>query len=230
MVISKQILIIEDDVSLCETLKLYIQHEGWNCAIANNGVQGIKMVKKYHPDLVMLDIMLPDSDGFGICGQIRDAQCFVPILMLTARSSEGDRVQGLSVGADDYLTKPFSGKELIARIKSLLRRAYSKGYRDVSISSGVTVNSLNRQVFLNGELLNLRGKEFDLFAQLTSSPGRAYSREQLLENVWGLDFEGDTRIVDVYIRKLREKIELDSAHPNYIQTVWGVGYRFKAGE
>ena len=230
MVVAKQILIIEDDVSLCETLQLYIQRERWNCAIANDACQGIKMVEQRHPDLVMLDIMLPDGDGFGVCQQIRDAGCFVPILMLTARSAEGDSVQGLSVGADDYLTKPFSAKELIARIKSLLRRAYGKGYRDVSISSGVTVDGLKRQAFLNGELIDLRGKEFDLLTQLAASPGRAYSREQLLENVWGFDFEGDTRIVDVYIRKLREKIELDSAHPNYIQTVWGVGYRFKAGE
>jgi DNA-binding response OmpR family regulator len=224
------VLIIEDDCNLCETLQLYIAREGWNCLIAQDGTQGIKILQHCHPELVILDIMLPDADGFQVCQQVRAAGCFVPILMLTARTAEGDRVWGLSVGADDYLTKPFSAKELIARVKSLLRRAYSAGYRDVSCSSGVTVDGLKRQAFVNGEILDLRGKEFDLLEVLVAVPGRAYSREELLEKVWGYDFEGDTRIVDVYIRKLREKIELDSAHPNYIQTVWGVGYRFKAGE
>ncbi len=224
------ILIIEDNVSLCETLQLYVARERWNYFIAHDGKYGMKILQHRHPDLVILDIMLPDKDGFQLCQEIRNLGCYVPILMLTARTTEGDRVQGLSVGADDYLTKPFSVKELIARIKSLLRRVYSNGYRDVSRSSGVQVDGLKRQAFLNGELVDLRGKEFDLLEQLVSAPGRAYSREQLLERVWGYDFEGDTRIVDVYIRKLREKLELDSAHPDYIQTVWGIGYRFKAEE
>lgn len=223
------ILIIEDDINLCETLQLYVEREGWKCLIANNGLKGEQIIKQCHPDLMVLDIMLPDTDGFGFCQNLRAAGLFVPILMLTARTGEGDRIQGLSLGADDYLTKPFSAKELIARIKSLLRRAYSAGYRDVSHRSGLTVDGLQRQVFLNGELLDLRGKEFDVLNQLVVTPGKAYSREELLEKVWGYDFEGDTRIVDVYIRKLREKIELDAAHPDYIQTVWGVGYRFKAG-
>ncbi|MDJ0597102.1 MAG: response regulator transcription factor [Pleurocapsa sp. MO_226.B13] len=224
------ILIIEDNLSLCDTLKLYIEQEGWDCQIANDGEQGLIKLRHCHPNLILLDIMLPDVDGFQLCQQVRASQDFVPILMLTARGEESDRVTGLSLGADDYLTKPFGAKELIARIKSLLRRAYSAGYRDVSLSSGVKVDGRSRQAFLNGELLDLRGKEFDLLEQLVSAPGRAYSREQLLEQVWGFDFEGDTRIVDVYIRKLREKLELDSANPDYIQTVWGVGYRFKAGE
>ncbi|MEM8672871.1 MAG: response regulator transcription factor [Cyanobacteria bacterium P01_G01_bin.67] len=222
------ILIIEDNLSLCDSLKLYIEKEGWDCQITNDGEQGMKTLQNCHPNLILLDIMLPDVDGFQICQQIRALQDFVPILILTARGEESDRVKGLSLGADDYLTKPFSAKELIARIKSLLRRAYSAGYRDVSLSSGVKVDGRSRQAFLNGELLDLRGKEFDLLEQFVSAPGRAYSREQLLEQVWGFDFEGDTRIVDVYIRKLREKLELDAANPDYIQTVWGVGYRFKA--
>ena len=224
------ILIVEDSLSLCDTLQLYIKREGWNCLVANDGKQGIKILEHCHPNLILLDVMLPDIDGFQICQQLRASEDFVPILMLTARGEESDRVSGLSVGADDYLTKPFSAKELIARIRSLLRRAYSPGYRDVSLSSGITVDGRSRQAFLHGELLDLRGKEFDLLEQLVSAPGRAYSREQLLERVWGYDFEGDTRIVDVYIRKMREKLELDPAHPVYIQTVWGIGYRFKAGE
>jgi DNA-binding response OmpR family regulator len=151
-------------------------------------------------------------------------------LPLTARAEESDRVQGLAVGADDYLTKPFSAKELIARVKALLRRAYSSGYREVRQTWGMAIDPNQRHAFLHGDLLDLRGKEFDLLAQLADRPGRAYTREQLLEHVWGLDFAGDTRVVDVYIRKLREKIELDPSRPEYIQTVWGVGYRFRGNE
>ena len=224
------ILIIEDNTNLCETLKLYVERERWDCVIAYDGEYGMKILQHRYPDLVILDIMLPDRDGFQLCQEIRNLGCYVPIIMLTAKIGEEERVQGLSVGADDYLTKPFSAKELIARIKSLLRRAYSNGYRDISRSSGVKVDGLKRQAFLNGELLDLRGKEFDLLEQLVSTPGRAYSREQLLEKVWDYDWERDIRIVDVYIRRLRGKLELDSAHPDYIQTVWGVGYRFKAEE
>ncbi len=224
------ILIVEDDISLRETVQLYIEREGLRCLSANNGTDGIAQIARFRPDLVVLDIMMPDLDGFQVCEQVRAAGFFVPILMLTARAEEGDRLKGLNIGADDYLTKPFSAKELVARVKSLLRRAYTEGYRDVSHTSGVVVDCLQRQAFHNGQLLDLRGKEFELLAQLLKSPGRAYSREDLLERVWGYDFSGDSRIVDVYIRKLREKIELDPANPDYIQTVWGVGYRFKVGD
>jgi DNA-binding response OmpR family regulator len=224
------VLIVEDDVSLRETVQLYIQREGWCCLIADNGVDGIAQVERFRPDLVLLDIMLPDVNGFQVCQKVRTTGCFVPILMLTARADESDRVQGLTLGADDYLTKPFSAKELIARIKALLRRAYTQGYCDVKRTRGIVIDCEQRLAYLNGELLDLRGKEFDLLAQLADFPGRAYSREELLERVWGYDFEGDVRIVDVYIRKLREKIELDSAHPDYIQTVWGIGYRFQVRE
>ncbi len=224
------VLIVEDDTSLIETVKLYIEREQMRCLIANNGADGMTILQRYRPDLVVLDIMLPDLNGFVLCQQVRSAQCFVPILMLTARAQESDRIQGLTVGADDYLTKPFSAKELIARIKSLLRRTYQKGYCDVKRARGVSIDCESRQAYLNGEILGLRGKEFDLLAQLAQYPGRAYTREELLERVWGYDFEGDVRIVDVYIRKLREKIELNSSHPEYIQTVWGVGYRFRVGE
>jgi DNA-binding response OmpR family regulator len=183
-----------------------------------------------HPDLIVLDVMLPDGNGFDICSRIREMGGYMPILILSARAEENDRLQGLALGADDYITKPFSAQELVARIKSLLRRAYSVGYRDARPKGGVVVDELRREALLNGKRLDLRGKEFDLLSQLVSVPGRAYSREELLESVWGFDFEGDVRIVDVYVRKLREKIEPDSAHPQYIQTVWGVGYRFQADE
>ncbi len=224
------VLIVEDDISLRETVQLYIEREGLLVLSADNGTDGIAQIHRFRPNLVVLDIMMPDLDGFQVCQQVRANGCFVPILMLTARAEESDRLKGLAIGADDYLTKPFSAKELIARVKSLLRRAYSAGYRDISHTSGIVVDCFQRQAFLSGELLDLRGKEFDLLAQFAASPGRAYSREDLLERVWGYDFEGDSRIVDVYIRKLREKIELDPAKPDYIQTVWGVGYRFKAGD
>lgn len=224
------VLIVEDDASLRETVQLYIEREGLACLTASNGAEGVTQVQCFRPDLVVLDIMLPDISGFQVCQEVRALAYFVPILMLTARAEESDRVQGLAIGADDYLTKPFSAKELIARVKALIRRAYSPGYRDVRQTQGITIDHDQRHAFLNGELLDLRGKEFDLLAQLANRPGRAYTREQLLEHIWGLGFEGDTRVVDVYIRKLREKIELDPSHPEYIQTVWGVGYRFRGNK
>lgn len=219
------VLIIEDDASLRETLQLYMEREGLNCLTTDNGADGIAQIERLRPDLVILDIMLPDLNGFLVCQAARNAGCFMPILMLTARIGESDRVEGLAIGADDYLTKPFSVKELLARVRALLRRAYSQGYRDVRYGRGLAIDNEQRYAYLNGEKLDLRGKEFDLLAHLGSSPGRAYTREQLLESIWGYDFEGDARIVDVYIRKLREKIEIDPAHPDYIQTVWGIGYR-----
>ncbi|WP_026134827.1 response regulator transcription factor [Scytonema hofmannii] len=230
MVATPSVLIIEDDTSLQETVQLYIEQEGWRCLRAINGYEGIAQVQRFHPDIVVLDIMLPDVNGFQICQQIRTSGYFMPVLMLTARAEESDRLQGLAIGADDYLIKPFSAKELVARIKALLRRAYTQGYCDVIRKRGIVVDCEQHHAYLKGKLLDLRGKEFDLLAQLASSPGRAYTREELLERVWGYDFEGDVRIVDVYIRKLREKIELNSAHPEYIQTVWGVGYRFQVSE
>jgi DNA-binding response OmpR family regulator len=224
------VLVIEDDINLCETVKLYIEREGLTCFTAKSASSGMDLMRRCRPELIVLDVMLPDEDGFEICRQIREMGSFMPILILTARNAEEDRIRGLSAGADDYLAKPFSARELVARIKSLLRRAYAVGYRDAVPSGGVTVDVSKRQAFLNGETLDLRGKEFDLLSQLVAAPGRTYSREDLLERLWSYDFEGDVRIVDVYIRKLREKIEQDPAHPQYIQTVWGVGYRFKADE
>lgn len=230
MPVTTTVLLVEDDVSLRETLQLYIEREGLACLTASNGAEGVAQVQYFRPDLVVLDIVLPDISGFKVCQEVRALGYFVPILMLTARAEESDRLQGLAIGADDYLTKPFSAKELIARVKALIRRAYSPGYREVRQTQGIAIDPNQRHAFLNGELLNLRGKEFDLLAQLADRPGRAYTREQLLEHVWGFDFAGDTRVVDVYIRKLREKIELDSSRPEYIQTVWGVGYRFRGQE
>ncbi|MBW4580249.1 MAG: response regulator transcription factor [Tildeniella nuda ZEHNDER 1965/U140] len=224
------VLLIEDDISLRETVQLYIERDGLVCLTASNGTEGVAQIQCFRPDLVVLDLMLPDISGFQVCQEVRALGYFVPILMLTARVEECDRVQGLAIGADDYLIKPFSAKELVARVNALMRRAYSPGYREVRQTQGIAIDLNQRHAFLNGEWLDLRGKEFDLLAQLADRPGRAYTREQLLEHVWGLDFAGDTRVVDVYIRKLREKIELDSSRPEYIQTVWGVGYRFRGHE
>ncbi|MDB9527140.1 response regulator transcription factor [Oscillatoria sp. CS-180] len=226
----KTILVIEDDENLSETLQLYVQRERWRCLVSHSAEAGFSQIESSHPDLVVLDVMLPDANGFEICQQLRQKECFVPILMLTARGEERDRIRGLSAGADDYLMKPFSAKELIARLSALLRRSYTAGYRDIGHRSGLTIEGDRRMAFLNGELLDLRGKEFDLLSQLAAVPGRAYSREELLERIWGIDYEGDTRIVDVYVRKLRAKVEVDASRPDYIQTVWGVGYRFNALE
>ncbi|MEM6838413.1 MAG: response regulator transcription factor [Cyanobacteria bacterium P01_C01_bin.120] len=224
----KTILVIEDDENLSETLQLYIQRERWRCLLTHSAEAGFSQIERCHPDLVVLDVMLPDANGFEVCQQLRQKECFIPILMLTSRGEERDRIRGLSAGADDYLTKPFSAKELIARLSALLRRSYTAGYRDIGHHSGLTIEGDRRMAFLNGEPLDLRGKEFDLLSQLAAVPGRAYSREELLERIWGIDYEGDTRIVDVYVRKLRAKVEVDASRPDYIQTVWGVGYRFNA--
>lgn len=225
-VLPATVLIVEDDRNLRETVQLYIEREGLHCLTAANGMEGLTQVQRCHPDLIVLDLMLPDVNGFQICQEIRTTGYFMPVLMLTARAGEADRVQGLTIGADDYLTKPFSAKELVARVNALLRRAYSQGYRDARYTQGVNVDRDQRHAYLDGDRLDLRGKEFDLLAQLIEHPGRVYTREQLLEWIWGYDFAGDIRVVDVYIRKLREKLELDPAHPQYIQTVWGIGYRF----
>ncbi|NJK62298.1 MAG: response regulator transcription factor [Synechococcaceae cyanobacterium SM2_3_1] len=221
------ILVIEDDPALLQAIQQHIQREGFTCVTAETQATGLKVLDRMQPDLVVLDLMLPDGDGFQLCQQLRSRQDYVPLLMLTARATEEDRIHGLTLGADDYMTKPFSAKELTTRIHSLLRRAYAPGYCEVSRGRGLQMDRDQRKAFLHGEPLDLRGKEFDVLALMSGSPGRAYTREQLLEQVWGYDYEGEARIVDVYIRKLREKIEQDPAHPQYLQTVWGVGYRFQ---
>ena len=228
-----KILIVEDDLTLQETLKYNLNHLGYQVITASDGTSAIESAKKEQPDLILLDIMLPGMDGFEVCRLIRK-ELTTPILMLTARDDEIDRVVGLEVGADDYLTKPFSMRELIARVKALLRRAtilqenlqsqakQKKDYRFGNLS----IDQERHEVKLAETILELKPKEYDLLLYFAENKGRLLSREQILEDVWGWDYIGDSRTVDVHVRWLREKIEADPSHPQRINTVHSAGYRF----
>lgn len=220
------ILIAEDDSVILDAVRRYLEHAGHRCYCAADGPEADRLATQHRPDLVVLDWMLPEVDGLTLCERWRKRAYFAPILMLTARTEEDYRVRGLLAGADDYLVKPFSARELVARVEALLRRAYTHGYREVNKGGGLVINRSTRQALLDSKSVELRLKEFDLLAQLAECPGRVYSRDELLERVWGYDFEGGHRTVDVHVRKIREKLEPDPTHPVYVLTVWGVGYKF----
>lgn len=231
---SEKILIVEDDPILQETLAYNLKHAGYYVESVGDGQLAIEKAKEMDPDLVLLDIMLPGIDGFEVCRILRK-DLNVPILMLTARNDEIDRVVGLEVGADDYLSKPFSMRELIARIKALLRRVRimknlgSSGEDDHKIveSGDLVIDETRREVKLNEHVLELKPKEYDLLLFLAQHRGQVLSRELILQKVWGWDFFGDSRTVDVHVRWLREKIEKDAAHPTRIITLRSAGYRFE---
>lgn len=234
---AEKILIVEDEKALQETLAYNLNHEGYETAIAGDGNTAISLAREIHPDLILLDIMLPGKDGFEVCRTLRQ-EMNTPILMLTAREEEIDRVVGLEVGADDYMTKPFSMRELIARVKAMLRRVrlireeiHSADiivHEETELKSGnLTIDLIRREALLSGKVFELKPKEYDLLLYFMQHKARALSRDSLLEQVWGWDFTGDSRTVDVHVRWLREKIEADPAHPNRIVTVRGVGYRFE---
>lgn len=222
------ILLVEDEVTLSETLRYNLEHEGYSVVVASDGVQGLELARQERPDLLILDVMLPRLDGFSVCRILRQ-ESDVPILMLTARQDEVDRIAGLELGADDYVSKPFSLGELLARVRALLRRADRQpaGSREVLDAGALRVDTGSRRAWRDGAELTLSQKEFDLLTCLIRNRGMALSRDMLLERVWGYDFPGDSRTVDVHIRWLREKIESDPGQPLYIQTVRGVGYRFE---
>lgn len=225
----KKILLIDDDPVLLDTLRYRLTREGFLVITAEDGVAGLELARQEKPDLVVLDLMLPELDGFDVCRILRK-ESNVPILMLTARETETDKVVGLELGADDYLTKPFSLRELIARIRALIRRAGVSEAQEsapVLTAGGVQVDTARREVILKGEPVALKPKEFDLLAYLIANKGLALSREQLMEKVWGYEYEGEARTIDVHIRWLREKLEIDPSHPQLIETVRGVGYRFR---
>ncbi|NBD35122.1 MAG: response regulator [Chloroflexi bacterium] len=234
---SETILVVEDELVLRETLAYNLGKQGYEVHTAEEGNTGVDLAYEVQPDLILLDIMLPGIDGFEVCRLLRK-EMNVPILMLTARADEVDKIVGLEVGADDYLTKPFSMRELLARIKALLRRVRMTREEVAAeveedeaphqlIFDNLVIDMDRREVFLNDESLDLRPKEYDLLVCLAQNRGRVLSREQLLENVWEWDYTGGSRTVDVHIRWLREKIERDPGHPVRIITVRGVGYRFE---
>ncbi len=226
-----KILLVDDDPLITKPIARSLQQHGYQIAVANNGRKGLEMALEQQPDLVVLDIMMPEMDGWEVCKALR-AQSGVPILMLTALEDEVDRILGLELGADDFLTKPISARELLARIRAMLRRVeLDKAEPTVTTftSGDLVVELENRQVYKNGELLTLRYKEFELLTLLMSNAGQIVTRAQIFDDVWGTDWLGDTRTLDVHIRWLREKIEDDPSQPMCIQTVRGVGYRFTTG-
>ncbi len=222
------ILLVEDETTLAETLRYNLEREGYSVIIAADGVQGLDQARRALPDLIVLDIMLPRLDGFSVCRIIRQ-ESNVPIMMLTARQDEVDRIAGLELGADDYISKPFSLGEFLARVRAIMRRSERQpraGVREVLEAGVLRIDTSSRRAWCEGGEITLAQKEFDLLTCLVRNRGIALSRDLLLDRVWGIDFIGDNRTVDVHIRWLREKIEPDPAHPRYIQTVRGIGYRF----
>lgn len=223
------ILLVEDDPTLSETLRYNLEREGYRVYTAGDGIQALELARREHPDMLLLDVMLPRLDGFSVCRILRQ-ESDVPILMLTARQDEIDRIAGLELGADDYVSKPFSLGELLARVRAIMRRSDRQpiGSREIFEAGELKLDTGSRRVWRDNIEITLAQKEFDLLACLVRNRGMALSRDVLLERVWGYDFAGDNRTVDVHIRWLREKIEADPSHPTYIQTVRGIGYRFEA--
>src|SRR5699024_4448717 len=228
-IVDRKILIVEDEPAIVTLIRFNLEKAGFQTDVSYDGEEAIARLQEETYDLIVLDVMLPKMDGMEVCKKIRQDDNFVPILMLTAKDSEYDKIYGLEMGADDYLTKPFSPKELIARIQAILRRTdKSETYNDENLKIGDLIISPKRfEAHFKGELLELTRKEFELIDYLTEHKGQILSREQLLSAVWGYDFVGDTRIVDVQVSNLREKIEEDTKKPQYIKTMRGFGYKME---
>jgi two-component system response regulator ResD len=224
------ILVVDDEPTIVEVVELYLLREGFKVLTAGDGAAALLAIEQHQPDLIVLDLMLPGVSGLDITRQIR-ASAALPIIMLTARGEETDRVVGLELGADDYVTKPFSPRELVARVKAVLRRVQPAAPPEpintsVLAIGGLRLDEAARSIALDGAPINLTAREFDLLVFLMRHPGQVFTREQLLDNVWGYTFASDMSTVTVHIRRLREKIERDPTKPVFLQTVWGVGYKF----
>jgi two-component system, OmpR family, alkaline phosphatase synthesis response regulator PhoP len=224
------ILVVDDEEPIRELLRFNLEKEGYRVRIAKDGPEALASVEKELPDLLVLDVMLPEMDGLEVCRRLRlnPKHQQIPIIMLTARSEEIDKVLGLELGADDYMTKPFSHRELIARIKARLRRLTIQDDSESMIVRGeLRIDLSGFRVLIRGEETELTPKEFELLRVFAAHPGKVYSRDELLERIWGYEYHGDTRTVDVHVRHLRLKIEKDPSNPEYIETLRGIGYRFK---
>ncbi len=228
---SNTVLVVEDEPNLLTALKYTLELEGYDTLTAADGESGLSIARSKSPDLIILDVMLPRLDGFEVCRILR-RQSNVPILMLTARGEEVDRVVGLEIGADDYVTKPFSMRELLARVRNMLRRSSSPvsdsppSKSEIIRSGNLTIDLASHSITLDDEVVAMKPREFSLIALLAANRGRAFTRDQILERLWGHDYIGDSRTVDVHIRWLREKIETEPSQPQRIVTIRGVGYRF----
>ena len=227
---NEKILVVDDDVNICELLRLYLTKEGYQVTIANDGEEGLEKFNQVKPDMVLLDVMMPRMDGLEVCRRIRKLGN-TPVMMLTAKGETFDKVLGLELGADDYMVKPFDTKELVARVKAVLRRyktaapvTEAPASKQVSYPN-LTINLTNYSVIYNGQNIDMPPKELELLYFLASSPNHVYTREQLLDQIWGYEYIGDTRTVDVHIKRLREKIK---DHETWrIATIWGIGYKFE---
>lgn len=228
---TEKILVVDDDTNICELLRLYLEKEGYSVKIANTGMQAVKLFAEHQPDLMLLDIMLPELDGWQVCREIRKYSN-KPIIMLTAKGETFDKVLGLELGADDYITKPFEAKEVLARIKAVLRRTSNasapeaeNNIKQVSYDN-LSINLTNYELRVKGEKVDAPPKELELLYHLASNPNRVFTRDQLLDEVWGFDYYGDSRTVDVHVKRIREKLEGVSDKWE-IKTVWSVGYKFE---
>jgi len=219
------VLVIDDEPIVREVVARYLRREGYVALEAGDGIQGRELIERHAPSLIVLDVMLPGVDGLELCRWIRGRSA-TPIIMLTARGGEADRIVGLDLGADDYVTKPFSPRELVARVRTVLRRIPSAEPERRIAVAGLTIDAGTREVTLDDQPVRLTAKEFDLLWFLAGNPRLVFSRDQLMNRVWGYDAAFDTGTVTVHVRRLREKIERDPSHPAHVQTVWGVGYRF----
>jgi len=232
---TRRILVIEDDRDIAHLLELHLRDEGYEVLVAHDGYDGLSLARSAAPHLLILDLMLPGVGGLDVCREIRRGAAYTPILMLTARSTELDRVLGLELGADDYLTKPFSIMELMARVKAVLRRvdAIESRRRDQDTTrvqcGDLTVDLETRAVSVGGRPVALTAREFDLLVHFARHPGRVYTRRELLDKVWGYGHDGYEHTVNSHINRLRGKIEQDPSQPRYVLTVWGVGYKFSDG-
>jgi len=226
-----KILVVDDDRKIVELVRLYLEKDGYRVLVAYDGLKALELARQRRPDLIVLDLMLPQLDGLDVCRILRGEGNKVPIIMLTAKTTEEDKLVGLDLGADDYVTKPFSPRELVARVRAVLRRLREeehKGPSEVRFGD-LVVDFVRHEVWVRGEPVHLTPTEFRLLEVLIKEPGRAFSRLELLDRVFGYDFEGFERTIDVHVKNLRRKIEPDRKNPTYIKTVYGVGYKF-AGE
>lgn len=223
-----KILIVDDDENICELLRLYLEKDGFDTVVAGDGEQAVEYATKYSPDLILLDIMLPKLDGWQVCREIRKTS-ETPIIMLTAKGETFDKILGLELGADDYVVKPFDTKEIIARIKAVLRRIGQNNQqtdlKEVSYDK-LVVNMTRYELKVDGKIIDTPPKELELLYHLASNPNRVYTRDQLLDEVWGFEYYGDSRTIDVHVKRLREKLEGVSDKWS-LKTVWGVGYKFE---
>ena len=225
----KKVLVVDDDAKTVELVKLYLDRDGYQVLTAYDGVEALRLAREGYPDLIVLDLMLPDIDGLEICRTLR-RESDVPIIMLTARTTDRDKLAGLDIGADDYVTKPFSPKELAARVRAVLRRLPGERGPEEIKTGKLSMNLATHEAWFAGRPLNLTTVEFKLLGILAKEPGRVHSRTSLIEEALGYDFEGFDRTIDVHVLNLRRKVEPDPSRPRYIKTVYGIGYRFVGGE